>query len=62
MWAEMTVPGSHEGLDEHPPCPLFGAKRPRGRSSKLDTLTDVLVAGKIGKCFITTYCQAGLSQ
>ena len=42
----MIVAGSHESLDNHPQCPLFGAKRSRGQSNNLAvTLSDL--AGKL---------------
>ena len=44
LWAEMILGGTHESTDDPPPVPMFGAQRPRGRSSTgnlADALTDV---------------------
>lgn len=58
LWAEMIVAGTHQET-ESPPCvPMFGSKRPRGRSSRLEgTLNDV--AGKIANALSpTTSCDS----
>lgn len=42
LWAEMIIAKTHDSTDQVPSAPMFGGKRPRGRSESSGELTHAL--------------------